>query len=342
MRAPIKKEETRNRLEIPPTKDGFRYYLCIDDDPLCKLYIDELEREIDTSKKYILPAFTKRKCVHTSVTLSEHDRAIQLKLSEDSLRVTGERGYSMVRATHAVNRGKWYYEVYIDKMPAGSAARVGWGQRYANLHAPLGYDEFGYSYRSRSGTKFHQARGRSFDDTGGYKAGDTIGCMIELPYGNDLGVTEARHLPPSIKDVGLVLAVKKNTVTGYRVIEEKDSVRPESTLKPLPNSKIMFYKNGKFIGVAFEDIFEGFYFPTISLYKECTVVANFGPSFKYPPEDVLNDVDKLYVGYRDFQQAPEIEVIDQLLTDICYIVENENKCKDSVHKLIESCNATKN
>ena len=34
-------------------------------------------------------------------------------------------------------------------MPEGSATRLGWGQEYANLQAPLGYDKFGYSWRSR-------------------------------------------------------------------------------------------------------------------------------------------------------------------------------------------------
>lgn len=38
-------------------------------------------------------------------------------------------------------------------MPEGSASRMGWGQAYANLQAPLGYDKFGYSWRSRKGTR---------------------------------------------------------------------------------------------------------------------------------------------------------------------------------------------
>ena len=37
--------------------------------------------------------------------------APQLKISEDRLTVTGEKGYSMVRATHGINCGGWYYEV---------------------------------------------------------------------------------------------------------------------------------------------------------------------------------------------------------------------------------------
>lgn len=77
---------------------------------------------------------------------------------------------------------------------------------------------------------------------------------------------------------------------------------------------MVFYKNGTNQGVAYENLFEGIYFPAISLYKSCTVGAcvallpfcvslcfsrmlkftflssqvsvNFGPHFKYPPKDV--------------------------------------------------------
>jgi Set1/Ash2 histone methyltransferase complex subunit ASH2 len=49
-----------------------------------------------------------------------------------------------------VSRGSWYWEATIEEMPESSATRLGWAQEYANLQAPLGYDKFGYSWRSRS------------------------------------------------------------------------------------------------------------------------------------------------------------------------------------------------
>lgn len=52
-----------------------------------------------------------------------------------------------------VSRGSWYWEASIEEMPEGAATRLGWGRRYANLQAPLGYDKFGYSWRSRKGTR---------------------------------------------------------------------------------------------------------------------------------------------------------------------------------------------
>ena len=47
------------------------------------------------------------------------------------------------------------------------------------MQAPLGFDKFGYSCRSRKGTKFHESIGKHYSD--GYKEGDYIGCLIHLP-----------------------------------------------------------------------------------------------------------------------------------------------------------------
>ena len=62
----------------------------------------------------------------------------------------------MVRASHYVSTGSWYYEVTVNNMPDTSAARIGWSQKLGNVQAPLGYDKFSYSWRSRKGTRFVQ------------------------------------------------------------------------------------------------------------------------------------------------------------------------------------------
>lgn len=66
--------------------------------------------------------------------------------------------------------------------------------------------------------------------------------------------------------------------------EDKDNI-PESTksLRPLSGSKILFFKNGECQGVAFEDVYAGSYYPTLSLHKNATVSVNFGPHFKFSP-----------------------------------------------------------
>lgn len=56
----------------------------------------------------------------------------QLKISEDRLSVTGEKGYCMVRATHGITFGSWYFECTIEEMPENSATRLGWSQALGN------------------------------------------------------------------------------------------------------------------------------------------------------------------------------------------------------------------
>lgn len=60
--------------------------------------------------------------------------APQLKISDDRLTVTGEKGYSMVRASHGVRKGSWFFEVSIDDMPPDTAARLGWSQPLGGWH----------------------------------------------------------------------------------------------------------------------------------------------------------------------------------------------------------------
>lgn len=80
---------------------------------------------------------------------------------------------------------------------------------------------------------------------------------------------------------------------------------PLPALRTLPNSYIKIYKNGKFMGTAFEDLLaflppasrpsptgdarEGLddgmlgYYPAISVFRGGAAQANFGPDFWYPP-----------------------------------------------------------
>lgn len=135
--------------------------------------------------------------------LALHDRAPQLKVSDDRLTVIGEKGYSMLRATHAVSRGSWYWEAQIVDLPDGGAARIGWAQEYANLQAPAGYDKFGYSWRSRKGTKFHESIGKHYSD--GYTLGDILGFLIVLPE-----IKNKSYLPQTYKKDRVSLFFFKN------------------------------------------------------------------------------------------------------------------------------------
>ncbi|XP_042908514.1 set1/Ash2 histone methyltransferase complex subunit ASH2 isoform X3 [Parasteatoda tepidariorum] len=290
-------------LEHPFNKDGYRYILA-EPDPHAP-FRQEFDEGQDWAGKPI-PGWLYRKLTPSNVLIALHDRAPQLKVSEDRLSVTGEKGYCMARATHGVNRGTWYFECTIEDMPEGSATRLGWSQALANLQGPLGYDKFSYSWRSRKGTKFHESKGYHYADVG-YGQGDTLGFLIHLPK-----TSETIPLPQIYKDKPLV------KFKSYLYYEEKDEMQLElKNMKPLPKSKIVFYKNGKSFGTAFENINAGTYYPAISLYKSCTVSLNFGPSFKHSPEE----------NFKPICNLAHDATIEQAMTDLLFFTENKGKLR---------------
>ena len=48
----------------------------------------------------------------------------------------------------------------------------------------------------------------------------------------------------------------------------------KANLKPGKGNKIQFYKNGKPLGVAFEEINDGVYYPAVSLFKSAKVTTS--------------------------------------------------------------------
>ncbi|KTF94437.1 hypothetical protein cypCar_00042007 [Cyprinus carpio] len=286
-------------LEHPFNKDGYRYILA-EPDPHAP---DPEKLELDCWAGKPIPGDLYRACLYERVLLALHDRAPQLKISDDRLTVTGEKGYSMVRASHGVRKGAWYFEVIVDEMPPDTAARLGWSQPLGNLQAPLGYDKFSYSWRSKKGTRFHQSIGKHYSDS--YGQGDILGFFIELPDGTET----AKALPDTYKDKALI------KFKSYLYFEEKDYVdKAEKSLKPTSPSRMIFFKNGVNQGVAYEDLFEGMYYPAISLYKSCTVSVNFGPHFKYPPKDIK---------YQPMSDMGWGAVNEHTLADLLYHVETE-------------------
>ncbi|XP_054711845.1 set1/Ash2 histone methyltransferase complex subunit ASH2-like [Uloborus diversus] len=290
-------------MEHPFNKDGYRYILA-EPDPHAP-FRQEFDESQDWAGKPI-PGWLYRKLTPSNVLIALHDRAPQLKVSEDRLSVTGEKGYCMVRATHGVNRGTWYFECTIDEMPDGAATRLGWSQPLGNLQGPLGYDKFSYSWRSRKSTKFHESKGYHYNDEG-YGQGDVLGFLIHLPHTANQPV-----LPPIYKDKPLV------KFKSYLYYEEKDELQLElKNMKPLFGSKIVFYKNGKNMGVAFENINVGTYYPAVSLYKSVTVTLNFGPEFKYPPNE----------NYKPIYDLADEATIEQTMTDLLFFTENKGKLR---------------
>lgn len=106
----------------PFNKEGYRYILA-EPDPFAphRKEFDECE---DWAGKPI-PGWLYRQFSPLCVLAAMHDRAPQLKVAEDRLTVTGEKGYCMIRATHGVHFGNWYYEVDLLNVPDGGATRLG-------------------------------------------------------------------------------------------------------------------------------------------------------------------------------------------------------------------------
>lgn len=241
----------------PFNRDGFRYTLA-EEDPF-------------TPDGFRLAGYDG------DVMLAAHDRAPQLKIADDGLTVTGDRGYCMIRATHGVNFGAWYYEATLldgEQTPdrPGAHTRIGWSQKYGNLQGPCGYDMFSYSWRDSPGSKFHCSKGAEFG-LDGYGPGDVLGLFIEMP------MTENSVIPTRSKDEKAV------EYKGRVYFEEKDNV-DKSKILPCRGSRLVCFKNGVSQGVMFEDIFEGTYYPAVSLYMGAKVRLNFGPNFAFPPKDL--------------------------------------------------------
>eukprot|EP00968_Pinguiococcus_pyrenoidosus_P002034 scaffold109_cov252-Pinguiococcus_pyrenoidosus.AAC.19 len=113
------------------------------------------------------------------VLWNRRDCAPQLTLSEDALTATGFKGHRMVRASHGVNVGNWYFEVEI--LPSAAEkighCRVGFATRQGELQAPVGYDKHSYGYRDLCGSRIHQ----SYREDGygkAFRVGDVVGAAI--------------------------------------------------------------------------------------------------------------------------------------------------------------------
>lgn len=209
-----------------------------------------------------------------TVTLSSHDKASTLSLSEDKLWCWGERnvGFCLARSTHAVDGGKYFWECEIldpstrsnanpDMSRTGNGeplnlsgdahVRLGWATDAANITAPIGYDSFGYGYRDIAGSKVHNSvRTENYGEPFGI--GDVIGCHISM----DL------H-------------------------------------EPFKN-EIRFFKNGVDQGTAFKGSgIKGVFFPAVSLYRDALVRVNFGPYYIFP----YNFVSKMAAQLGDGEQG---------------------------------------
>eukprot|EP00210_Caulerpa_lentillifera_P000492 g475.t1 len=209
------------------------------------------------------------------ITMSRIFKAASMQLSDCLKIVTSTKGYRTAKATHGVEDGCWYYEATVRHLGESGHCRIGWATKSAHLHAPVGYDKFGYSYRDLEGTKQHQSRREEYGDS--YTQGDIIGCLIYIPEQK----------------------------------EEENSSEKEETFS---GSLVVFTKNGSFQGVAFRDITKGVYYPAVSLFTRpeqtegASIELNFGPAFEYKYPEVP-DLDVEIKGMHEIVNKIQIPLI---------------------------------
>lgn len=185
----------------------------------------------------------------------------------------------MARTAFGVTEGGCYFEVTAPSR-SGGAMRFGWSQSRGDPEATVGYDEWGYGMRDKDGYKFHCSRGRAYGMPA--HGGDVLGAYIYLP---PKPAGEPDPQPPKQESPMAEIVSETPDFWSVRILPGQEFSLPTSDIVPVPRkgAYIAFFLNGKPLGVAYQDIHAGTYYPSVSPYR-CSVTANFGPTFKFPPE----------------------------------------------------------
>ncbi|KAJ2579486.1 transcription factor, contains a PHD finger motif, partial [Coemansia sp. RSA 1836] len=207
----------------------------------------------------------------------ETHAAAQFVIESDRLTVWNDKGYRMAKASHGVETGAWYFEVdVLEPVRSEYNLRVGWSQISGELQAPCGFDVFSYSVRAKPSTRFHAAIGSPYGEE--YAPGDTLGVLIYLPALDD---DEKQDLADRKWRPG-----ERYRQFTYSRPESQRPYNADNELPPMPvlaGSELVYFKNGKCLGPAFQKLYLGKYYPAISSYMGGKAKVNLGPTFKYPP-----------------------------------------------------------
>ncbi|KAF9923582.1 hypothetical protein FBU30_006383, partial [Linnemannia zychae] len=295
------------------------------------------------------------------VHLCREDMSPYMFIDDECMTISTEKGFRMARANCGVREGQWYYEVTIDRGGEprfegrdGAHVRLGWARREATLQAPVGFDAYSYGIRDTTGEKVHMSRVTPFGEP--FKTGDVIGLYISLPPdGNEKTFFKHRRLRRSFYFKGQLYfeSVDYSPTKRYIEMAEYEATPVKTNIdKPvpppiIPGSKIIVYKNGVCQGVMWQDLFailpieqnakeqdqlrfdDGTlgYYPCISVYRNGTATANFGPDFKYPPskdpeaEAENREITAEHNVWRPMSERWEEKLIEECLIDLVDEVE---------------------
>lgn len=201
---------------------------------------------------------------------SAENCAPQISLSKDQLTVTGTKGFRMVRASHGVSNGTWYWEcTVLSPETKEGHCRLGWSRRTGSLQAPVGYDKSSFAYRDIAGSKVHESlRTDNYGESWGPR--DVIGFLIKIKQ-------------DGAKDSGTIDGASESGRLGVEAAAAALSASNATSAPGNAANEIRFFKNGEDQGVAFAGIAPGTYYPAVSLYMGGAVRVNMGPEFVFPP-----------------------------------------------------------
>ncbi|CCE73093.1 Piso0_000110 [Millerozyma farinosa CBS 7064] len=159
--------------EHPFNKRGFKYKPCNPN----HAFSSNLYSTTD------LPPFAAR--------VSYFDRSQGILFNDNMDTITTTDGWRSARGNVGIREGKYYLEFEIIDANNGASdkghIRVGFARREASLDAPVGFDGYGYGIRDINGQKLTLSRPTRFMkdckdiESAGFKSGDVIGFLIELP-----------------------------------------------------------------------------------------------------------------------------------------------------------------
>ena len=236
---------------------------------------------------------------YKTIRISAKDLAPGMTVGDDGKSVSSKKGFRTCRTNLFVTTGTHVCEVVVRRLGETGHARLGFGTKRCELQAPIGFDAFGYGYRDVDGSRVHKALRSEYGE--GFKEGDVIGMVLHLPVEEEERV---EGFPGSSvgeeKDAAGAAMAATGPATQASALTPAPIAGPIFPLvrKPVPKSKIIFFKNGAYQGVAFSDLMEDSYYPCGSLYTmpeedpPASLLFNFGETeFAHDYADVLRKLD---------------------------------------------------
>ncbi|KGU05231.1 compass component bre2 [Candida albicans P87] len=115
------------------------------------------------------------------VCASLFDRSSGILFSNDLKSITTAQGWRSSRTNVCIREGTYYFEFKILNSNEKSHVRIGVGRKEASLEAPVGFDGYSYGLRDVDGQFMTISRRQKLCIENGFKTGDVIGFLIQLP-----------------------------------------------------------------------------------------------------------------------------------------------------------------